>query len=168
MFNKDELDKFYRYAISLSKNGDLAYDLLQSAIERYLRKAGDSIGNPNAYLRMVIRNLFIDHQRRNKIVPMISIENNEILDSELHLIEPIDDRFMDDILMDQQEIELLTKSLAPDESELLYLWAVEEYSTSEIAVITKQPKGTVLSKLHRLKIRIRQQVSETTLSINET
>jgi len=167
MFHKDELNRFYRYAMSLSQNEDLAYDLLQGAIERYLKKASSSIENPSAYLKMIIRNLFIDHERRKKVVPMISIENDEILDNELHHIEPIDDRSMDDVLMDQQEIEQLTKTLAPEENELLYLWAVEEYSTSEISVITKQPRGTILSKLHRLKLRIRQQVSKTDLSVNE-
>jgi len=155
MFNKDELNKFYHYALSLSKNEDAAYDLLQSALERYLRKPSDMIEHPNAYLKTVIRNLFIDDERRKKVVPMTSIENSDQFGNEGNYIEPFENSSMDDLLINQQEVQQLIKMLTTEENELLYLWAVEEYSTSEIAIITQQPKGTVLSKLHRMKKRIR-------------
>lgn len=62
---------------------------------------------------------------------------------------------MENVLMNQQEVQQLTELLSTEENELLYLWAVEEYSTGEIAHIYQQPRGTILSKLHRLKNRIR-------------
>jgi len=161
MFDKDELNKFYRYAISLTQDGDLAYDLLQSALERYLKKVSKAVENPNAYLKTIIRNLFIDHERRKKVVPMISMDNEEILNSD-NYVEPTDDRSMDDVLITRQEALQLTKLLTPEENELLYLWAVEEYSTAEISVISQQPKGTILSKLHRLKKRVREQFAADT------
>ena len=166
MFDKDELNKFYRYAISLTQDGELAYDLLQTALERYLKKPSKPVEKPCAYLKTIIRNLFIDHERRKKVVPMISIDNEEALNSE-NYIEPTDDRSMDDILITQQQAVQLTELLTPEENELLYLWAVEEYSTAEIAVISQQPKGTVLSKLHRLKKRVREQFAADMQSAKE-
>ena len=37
---------------------------------------------------------------------------------------------------------------------MLYLWAVEEYTVDEIALLTETPRGTLLSRLHRLKKRV--------------
>jgi len=150
MFNKDELNNLYRYALSLAAHEDIAYDLLQGALERYLKQSSQSIDKPLAYLKTIIRNLFFDLERHKKVVPMISIESDEI-----SLTEPIDDTSMDDLLVNQQEIQRLTEILSTEENELLYLWAVEEHSTSEIAEIYQQPRGTILSKLHLLNTRIR-------------
>jgi len=81
---------------------------------------------------------------------MISIESDEVSH-----IETFDDSSMDDVLIYQQDVQRLTENLSSEENELLYLWAVEEHTTEEIAKIYKQPKGTILSKLHRLKKRLR-------------
>ena len=36
----------------------------------------------------------------------------------------------------------------------MFLWAVEEYSVQEVANMQGKPKGTLLSKIHRLKQRL--------------
>lgn len=156
MFNKDELNQLYRYALSLSKHEDGAYDLVQTAIERLLNKpSGDVvlIEKPLAYLKTVIRNLYFDLERHKKVVPMISIETEN-----LSFLEAVDDSCMEDVLINQQEVQLLIGRLNAQENELLYLWAVEEHTVEEIAVIYEKPRGTMLSKLHRLKKRIREQL----------
>jgi len=155
MLNKDELNHLYRYALSLSAREEVAYDLVQGAVERYLKKHSVSkilIEKPLAYLKTIIRNLYFDLERHKKVVPMVSIESKEV-----SYIEPLDDS-MEDMLINQQEVLQLLGCLNVEENELLYLWAVEEHTVDEIAHIYKKPKGTVLSKLHRLKKRIREQL----------
>jgi RNA polymerase sigma-70 factor (ECF subfamily) len=49
--------------------------------------------------------------------------------------------------------------LNPVEREILYFWAIEGFSTTEVAKIMKMPKGTVLSKIHRMRIAIKQRFS---------
>jgi len=161
MFTQDELNQLYRYALSLSAQEDVAYDLLQTALERYLNKSPDA-EKSLAYLKIIIRNLFFDLQRRNKTLPMISIESDEIAH-----IEPVDIALLDDLLINQQEVGRLTAMLSSEENELLYLWAVEEYTVDEISVMFQKPRGTVLSKLHRLKQRIRKQAKEQEVAANE-
>jgi len=151
MFNKDELNRLYRYALSLAKHEDTAYDLLQSSLERYLMKSPLTVENPQAYLKVIIRNLFFDINRHNNVIPMLSMESDDV-----SRIERVDDSSMADLLMNQQEVQQLTMLLSPEENELLYLWAVEEHTAEEIANIYQQPRGTVLSRLHRLKKRIRK------------
>ena len=150
MFNKDELNQLYRYALSLSAQQDIACDLVQSALERFLNRPASNIKEPQAYLKTTIRNLYFDLERHRKIVPMISAESEEVAH-----IEPIDESSMDDLLINQQQVQHLITVLNGEENEMLYLWAVEEYTVDEIAKIYQKPKGTVLSRLHRLKKRIR-------------
>ncbi len=153
MLNKDELNQLYRYALSLSAHEESAYDLVQSAVERYLKKMPEAIDKPLAYLKTIIRNLYFDQERHKKVVPMISIESDECAH-----IEPIDNDSMEDLLINQQEVQVLLSDLSSEENELLYLWAVEEHTVDEIARIYEKPRGTMLSKLHRLKKRIRGQL----------
>ncbi len=157
MFTKDELNQLFRYALSLAKQDDMAYDLVQSAVERYLDKmvslpSSVKIEKPLAYLKITIRHLYFDIERHNKVIPMLSIENDEISH-----IEPVDDTALTDVLINQQEVQQLFKKLSSEENELLFLWAVEEHTVEEIAVFYQKPKGTMLSKLHRLKKRIREE-----------
>lgn len=85
------------------------------------------------------------------MIPMISIDSDE-----LEHIEPADSDLMEDLLVSQQEVEGIVSMLSSQENELLYLWAVEEYTADEISVIYEKPRGTILSQLHRLKKRLRE------------
>lgn len=151
MFSQDELNQLYRYALSVCAQEDIAYDLLQSALERYLKKSIVA-EKPQAYLKIIMRNLYFDMQRHDKVVPMISIDSDE-----LDHIEPVDSDSMDDLLVSQQAVEGIVSMLSSQENELLYLWAVEEYTVDEISLMYEKPRGTILSQLHRLKKRLREQ-----------
>jgi len=158
MFNKDDLNQLYRYALSLSRHEEKAYDLVQSAVERYLTKVSRPPEKPLAYLKTIIRNLYFDLQRHEKVVPMISIDS----DDASH-IEPIDEASMEDLFVNQQQVAEIIEQLNSEENELLYLWAVEEHTVEEIAQIYEKPRGTMLSKLHRLKKRIRENLQSTNI-----
>jgi len=169
MFNKEELNQLYRYALSVSGHEDVACDLVQSALERYLKKLHSGCFDkpqrkpekPLAYLKTIIRNLYFDQLRRDKVVVMVSMESEDV-----SIIEPVDHFSMEQTLIDQQQVYQLIESLSSEENELLYLWAVEEHTAGEIARIYEKPGGTILSKLHRLKKRIRQQFHAATLTAN--
>jgi len=163
MFSKDELNQLYRYALSLSADEQTAYDLVQIGIERYLKKISTkavpmnkAIEKPQALLKTIIRNAYFDLVRHRNVLPMLSLdaEDESSLESSISLVNNDD---MADLLINQQEVQQLMADLSVQENELLYLWAVEEYTVEEISQLYAQPKGTVLSKLHRLKKRIRAQ-----------
>ena len=155
MFDKNELNQLYRYALSLCKHEDMAYDIVQNALERYLSKAEGSIDKPLAYLKTVMRNSYFDQQRHKKVITMVTIDNQD----EISLAE--DSITLDDMLINQQQAQQVINVLNADENELLYLWAVEQYTADEIAKIYDKPRGTVLSQLHRLKKRVRTYFSQT-------
>jgi len=157
MFDNNELNQLYRYALSLCKQEDTAYDILQSALERYLCKADGGVEKPMAFLKTVIRNIYFDLERHNKVIIMVAYDDQD----EISLAE--DDRQLDELLINEQQAHQVINALNAEENELLYLWAVEEYTADEIAKIYDKPRGTVLSKLHRLKKRIKTFFAETEL-----
>ena len=64
MFSKEELNTFYRYCISLTGDENSAWDLLQSCLEKYVKHETFEVIDSKAYFRRMIRNQFIDDQRR--------------------------------------------------------------------------------------------------------
>ena len=61
---------------------------------------------------------------------------------------------LEQIIVDKLTIERVWQSLNSAEREVVYLWAVEEMTASEIALHLDLPRGTVLSRLFRLRKRV--------------
>ena len=148
------LNRLYRYAFSLTDERDEAYELLQQAIERYLRHQPNKVRSPLSYLMRSIRNAFFDRIRHNNLYQDI------VEDQQQNNAEEVISPSIDDLLIQQQDIAQLLALLDNQERELLYLWAVEEYTIQEIADLQGVPRGTLLSRLHRLKNRLRKQLPQ--------
>lgn len=162
MLNKELLNQLYRFAVSLTNNEDQAYDLLQSCIEKYLKANKADIDTPVAYLKRMIRNEFIDQTRRKRFQYEVDPETIDKINNE----SALEDISLEDIFIQQSEVSALLGTMNSEERELLYLWAVEEYTFEEIAQMKQIPRGTLLSKLHRLKKRVQlQQSSDNVLNL---
>jgi RNA polymerase sigma-70 factor (ECF subfamily) len=61
-------------------------------------------------------------------------------------------------VLHDEALERALSRLRPGDRELLYLNAVEGYSTREIGNLIGKPRGTVLSSLHRAKQKLREQI----------
>lgn len=144
VFTKEELNQFYRYCVALTGDEAEAYDLLQDSFEKFLRK-GREVRSAKAYFRGIIRNHFIDHCRKEAKHGFTELDESIISTNETSL---------ESIIANQEETRLILNELDFHDRELLYLWAVEEYTAKELAGLLKRPRGTILSKLHRLKIKI--------------
>lgn len=153
MFNNADLNQMYRYALALCADPDEAFDLLQDGLERYLR-AGPHIAAKERlyYLRRVLRNRYIDTTRKlsRQLEVAAEVQNTLALDT----------RALDDMLYTEQALEKVWPLLTAAERELLFLWAVEGFTAQEIADQLDTPRGTVLSRLHRLRGRLRSQFPE--------
>lgn len=149
MFNNDELNRLYRFAFSLTNAEASAYDLLQSALANYLKSpvAKPSGDGQLRYLRTMIRNKFIDQYRKEQRHPHQEFESVEALIS-IDLPSP------EDVVIESEQIVDILDGLNPSERELLHLWALEQYTAKEIAEQLDCPRGTVLSRIHRLRQKI--------------
>ena len=143
MFEQRQLQALYKFAVALCNDHEQAYDLVQITVERCLSRP--DIKNVEAYARQILRNSYLDIYRRQQRFP------EEPFDE---LSTPNAD-FLETIMVNDFEVEQVWTLLTDEERELMYLWAVEEYTIQEIADIQKKPKGTLLSKVHRIKARIK-------------
>lgn len=152
MFDKDDLQLLYRYAYSLTCDEHDGYDLLQAALEKFI-KLNIEVSQPIAYMKKIIYNRFIDDCRRKKIIQFESLE-------EFDLPADFDVQTLEELLVNENMAEKVLQCLEPDEREIMYCWAIEGFSTSEIAIKLEKPKGTVLSKIYRMRKKLIEQFSE--------
>jgi len=151
-FTDEHLQKLFRYGVSLTRNDAQAYDLLQDALETYLKKPPANDASSMGYIRSVMRNRFIDQYRQRSRFPEQQLDDEEETLS-------IDERLLEDIVITHQELDTVWQKLSLVECELMFLWAIEELSASEIATELEMPRGTVLSRIYRLRNRLNNESS---------
>jgi len=149
MFNAEQLQQLFRYGCALTRDESQAHDLLQDAVESCLRQPPTSPSALMSYTRTIIRNRFIDNTRHQQRFPQDTLDDEQIAID-------MDVRMLEDIIIEQAELDNLWVLLDPLEREILFLWAVEEYSTTEIASQMGMPRGTILSRIYRLRKRLQE------------
>jgi len=154
VFDRPALDRLYQYAISLCGAEADAYDLLQSALEKYLqaqRKKNQQIENPQAYMRQIIRNSFIDQYRQQRV------HDSDEFDEQVHTkIPDISSHSLENLVIEQDLLEKIWQHLNYNERELLYLWGLLGHTIDEIALELQCPRGTLLARIHRLRKKLQK------------
>ncbi len=133
------LQSGFRYAYSLCHDYHDAEDYVQQAWFKLHRKYGGV--ETKALLFKTIRNLRMDRLRRDKIVAF----------------EPMEEREFDSnskVRVSSDDVKALLGQLRKEEREALYLNVVEGYTAQEISDMTKTPRGSVLSLIHRAKKKL--------------
>jgi RNA polymerase sigma-70 factor (ECF subfamily) len=152
MFDRDTLNRLYRYCRSLSDQESDAFDLLQTSLERCIKKPPRDGQVFVAYAMTVIRNAFFDQLRSRARVALEPFDEDTVtVDFDLASLE--------NTALDRNELEQVWTEMTVVEREILYLWAVEGYSTDEVAKHLQKPRNSVLSIVHRMRKRLRQQFS---------
>jgi RNA polymerase sigma-70 factor, ECF subfamily len=159
MFGKEELQKLYRYSYSLTCDEHDAYDLLQSSLEKFISSKA-SVNQPIAYIKKIIYYRFIDECRRKKIIQFESLEDAA-------LPSDFDVQTLEEILVNENLAKNIMQSLEPDEREILYCWGIEGFSTSEISKKMGVPKGTILSKIYRMRKKLLEQFDGSFTDVTE-
>lgn len=140
----ERLQRGYRYALALTHHSADAEDLVQEAWLNLSRRYGRV--ESNALLFTAVRNLFVDQCRRKKIVQFDSLGEGDGADvPAISETEP----------GVQGDLEALLAILRPVEREALFLHYYEGRTAEEIGQLTGQPRGTVLSLLHRSIAKLR-------------
>ena len=157
LFDRAVLQRLYRYGCALCRDQDDAYDLVQYALERYLKvQAGSGLTRDLAYVRTIMRNRYIDQRRRSKRFPHESYDDSSPV--------ALDEASLEDIVIAQADLEIVWEILDAFEREILYYWAVEEMTAKEIACQIEVPRGTVLSRIYRVRKKIETEVVKGRLS----
>lgn len=155
-----EINFLARIARSMSSSSSEADDLAQDTLVKAFRAIDSFDGRyPRAWLARIARNTAINRDQRNR---EFAAGDDAVLES-----EPVTQAFgvMDDdpslIVVDSQMDEILSRAmdkLPPDFRIVIQLVDVEEMRYQEAADALGIPVGTVMSRLHRARSRLRQAV----------
>jgi len=159
----EQLDTLYRVARRLTRNSSAAEDLVQETCLRALRgRDGFELQEYGIrpWLLRIMHNLHFSRANRDKRQPS-SVEQEQLEATaggdggEGSLpIEPGSFEGMDEHLVHALD-------QLPDEyREVMMLWAVEELSYKEIADAVGVPIGTVMSRLHRARKKLSEQLRD--------
>lgn len=131
----------------LTRDRDRAYDLVHTVIVRWLAAGRTKVDHPCRYLLTAVRNQYFDQHRRNQVLEYTPVTETE---SVVHLGTAA----LEDTLIRADQVEQIWRLLRDAEREVLFLWAVEGFTVSEISDHTGVPRGTLLARIHRLRQRI--------------
>ncbi len=150
LFDRDALNRLFRYAYALSGNEASAADLLQDTVERCLQRPPRPLACPEAYAHRVMRNRYIDLVRRRAASPEC-----DDADGDAELLA-IDTHCLEELIVSRDELQQVWSRLDAFEREILYYWAVEDMTAAQIASTLGSRRGTVLSRIHRLRAEFGQ------------
>ncbi len=136
-------DVLYRYAVSLTRSGPEADDLVQEAYSRAFQAQarGQVIRNPRPYLMRLVHNLFIDKMRAAR---------NVVLPEQEEAAEPAQEMQ----LMVQEVFDAMA-TLPEAQRDILWRAGVEGMRYAEIAEELELAEGTVTSRLSRARAALR-------------
>ena len=144
----------YRFALSMAKNDADAWDLTQQTYYRFLTK-GHTIYNPNrvkSWLFTTLYREFLEMKRRPNKYPTQELSSVE---SEIPSVDPE--------VLDRVDAGIAVKSLhaiAEIYRAPLTLFYLEQHTYKEISEILEVPIGTVMSRLSRGKVLLKNQLME--------
>lgn len=157
-----ELEVLYRTAWSLTRSHSDAQDLVQDTLLRAFRSIDRFDGRyPRAWLLTIMRNANINRVRKKKPDllndPELTFERSTDFadheDPEHTVVSPILDAAIEDAFA----------KLSDDFREVVELVDLDGLSYQEAANVLGVPVGTVMSRLHRARNRIRSHLEESGL-----
>jgi RNA polymerase sigma-70 factor (ECF subfamily) len=139
-----------RYAFALTRDSDLADDMVQDCLEHAVRKwhLRRLDGNLRAWLFSILHNVFVSHMRG-------SFRRGSQVDFQGAEFAPCPERSQESHLAVRDALEGLAL-LPAEQREVLLLVGVEELSYAEAAQVLGIPVGTVMSRLSRGRESLRR------------
>ncbi len=151
-----ELDALYRTARYLTGDAALAEDMVQEVAVKAIQGKGAFRHEADfrPWIFTILRHTVTDYYRRRGTHPVpLSLEDDN---PELPLETSPDNGLFEHVL-DEEVVQALAE--LPEEMRLAVLLAdIEEFSYQEIAQVLGWPLGSVMSRLHRGRQKLRQRL----------
>ena len=152
------LDGLYGYAIVLSRNSAEAEDLVQETCLRALRgmgrlRSGDS---EKSWLFTILRNIWLNQLRHRRTAPEgVEFDSDGSVPNEQG--EAAQDPYSVYVrTIEREQVQAAIQQLPVEFREIIILREYEELSYQEIAAVLDCPPGTVMSRLARARVRLRE------------
>ena len=156
---RPHLDRLYRLSFRLAGSKPEAEDLFQDVLVKAFARLDNllDVREPGPWLCRVMYNHFIDNRRRFARARLVCVEESQLrgqsLDSLPGDLDPVRDaERLDDIMRLGQAL----ATLSDEHRVVILLHDIEDYKLAEIHQITGDPVGTIKSRLHRARARLRE------------
>jgi RNA polymerase sigma-70 factor (ECF subfamily) len=152
-------DRLWRLAYRLTGRKAEAEDLFQELLIKAYGKLDDlvSIDEPGSWLSRIMYNLFIDEQRRFARRRMQTVEEGYLPGDGLEGFAGTDDPVRDNQRLEKlKQLDLALAQLSNEHRVIVLLHDAEGYKLREIQELMDIPVGTVKSRLHRARARLRE------------
>ena len=156
---RPHLDRLYRLAFRLTGHQAEAEDLFQELLIKAYGKLDDlvAIDEPGSWLARVMYNLFIDERRRFARRRLHTVDEGFLPGEGLEGLAGEDDTLGDnERLQKMQQLDRALAQLSDEHRLIVLLHDTEGYKLKEIHNLTGLPVGTVKSRLHRARARLRE------------
>ena len=160
---RPHFDRLYRLAFRLTGSRPEAEDLFQELLVKAYGKLDDlvTIDEPGAWLSRVMYNLFIDEQRRFARRRMQTVDEGFLPGDGLEGLAGPDDPVRDNERLEKlKALDRALQQLSDEHRIVVLLHDTEGYKLSEIQELIGLPVGTVKSRLHRARARLREILAE--------
>lgn len=152
------LERLYRFAFRLAGSRPEAEDLFQDVLVKAFARLDDllHVREPGPWLCRVMYNHFIDNRRRFARARLFTVSESQLPGESLeslpgHLDPQRDAERLDNIM----RLDRALGQLSEAHRLVVLLHDSEGYKLEEIHQITGDPVGTIKSRLHRARARLR-------------
>ncbi len=160
---RPHFDRLYRLAWRLTGQKAEAEDLFQELLIKAYGKLDDlvKIDEPGSWLSRIMYNLFIDERRRFARRRMHTVEEGEMSGDGLAGLPGTDNPAWDHERLERAErLDSALSKLSDEHRIIVLLHDTEGYKLTEIQDLIGIPVGTVKSRLHRARGRLREILTE--------
>ena len=156
---RPHLDRLYRLSFRLAGNKPEAEDLFQDVLTKIYPRVREliEIEEPGSWLCRVLYNHFIDNRRRFARARLVAVSEDQLPGKSLEALpgnlDPARDAEQRDNIM---QLDAALNELSDEHRLVVMLHDCEGYKLTEIQEVTGTPVGTLKSRLHRARARLRE------------
>jgi len=156
---RPHMERLYRLAFRLAGNKAEAEDLFQDVLTKVYVRLDDliDIDQPGSWLCRVMYNHFVDNRRKYARQRLIMVEEGRLPGESVDLLpgedDPVGEAEREDNII---RLEAALAELSDEHRLVVLLHDTEGYKLEEIQSLTGDPLGTIKSRLHRARARLRE------------
>lgn len=157
---KPHMDRLYRLSFQLAGAKAEAEDLFQDVLVKVFPRLDEliEIEEPGSWLCRVMYNHFIDNRRRFARQRLVAVNDGELppgqgIEQHAGELDPVADLEREHNIM---RLDSALKQLSDEHRLVVLLHDTEGYKLQEIQDLTGTPIGTLKSRLHRARARLRE------------
>lgn len=156
---RPHMQRLYRLAYRLTQSKHEADDLFQDVLTKMFTRLDDlvELRDPGPWLNKVLYNHFIDNKRRYARQRLVTVEEGLLPGQSVEAFAGDSDPARDvERLGNIMRLKAALEALSDEHRTVILLHDSEGYKLTEIQELTGDPIGTVKSRLHRARARMRE------------